>query len=199
MLSLEEGRLKVLGRGWRGGSCWSGCVPLGKATPATLRLLLQAGKLRPKDPLPTAGVRGFAGGHRGFLGHQPIRAKPVPRHRGVPHRGASWPRVPGGIYVCTAVDSEGWSRGLAVEALPSPEQSQTRQYPAPGGHGHPSLPALEWEQGVQVTTGQRPGRHSPSLPIPLGQHRMELSRSPRGLEARATLLCLHVLEPWVSL
>lgn len=116
-----------------------------------------------------------------------------------PHRGAFWPRVPGGMCVCTAVDSEGWSRGLAVEALPSPEQSQACQYPAPGGHGHPSPPSLEWEQGVRVTTGQRPGRHGPSLPIPRGQHRVELSRSPRGLEARATLLCLHVLEQWVSL
>lgn len=125
MLRLEEGRLRVLGRGW-GGGCWGGCVPLGKARPATLRLLLQAGKLRPKDPLPTAGVRGFAGGQRDFLGHQPIRAKPVPRHRGVPAH-TEGPLGPG--YLEGRVSAQQWTVRAgpgASQLRPSLPQSHLR-------------------------------------------------------------------------
>lgn len=173
-----------------------------QAQPATLRLLLQAGKLRPKDPLPTAGVRGFAGGHRGFLGQQPIRAKPVPRHRGVPAH-TEGPLGLGYLEGCVSAQECTVRAGPGASQLrPSLSQSNLRHLSTQPhvDSGHPSPPSLEWEQGVRITTGQRPGRHGPSLPIPLGQHRVELSLSPpQGLEARATLLCLCVLEPWVSL
>lgn len=168
-----------------------------QAQPATLPLLLQVGKLRPRDPLPTAGVRGFAGGHRGFLGHQPIWAKPVPRHRGVP---AHTEGPPGLGYlercVCTAV---------GVGLVPGPRSGAPR---FPGAISGPSVPSPRWAvgtparplwRGSKECESRRPGMPGPSLPITLGQHRMEWSRSPRGLEARATLLCLHVPKLWVSL
>lgn len=114
MLSLEEGRLRVLGRGWG----WQLCPP-GEGQASHTAPPVTGGETEAQRPFAHCwGPRVCRGPSR--LPRTPAdpgkACAQTPRCPS-PHRGASWPRVPGGMCVCTAVDSEGWSRGLAVEAL----------------------------------------------------------------------------------
>lgn len=102
--------------------------------------LLQVGKLRPKDPLPTAGVSGLAGGCQGFQRHQSTWGACAQRGA----RGTRYPRhlvsrpIPqgpvrlgtgtmGAVRVRVWAAGHGdWRRGLAPEPLPQAWAGQPR-------------------------------------------------------------------------